>query len=71
MPLPALPPLPTHHRPDRRPGRLPVTVLSGLGEAGGEDAPADDPFPAWDTYGIDDACAHEPPVPVTAAPPEA
>ncbi|MFF4602958.1 GTP-binding protein [Streptomyces sp. NPDC001339] len=21
--------------------------------------PSDDPFPAWDTYGIDDACAHE------------
>ncbi|KUM79180.1 GTP-binding protein [Streptomyces sp. ISL-22] len=27
--------------------------------ADGEDLPADDPFPAWDTYGIDDACDHE------------
>ncbi|MGW7195895.1 GTP-binding protein [Streptomyces chryseus] len=26
----------------------------------GEDALADDPFPAWETSGIDDACAHEP-----------
>jgi G3E family GTPase len=25
----------------------------------GEDAPAVDPFPAWDTYGVDDTCEHE------------
>lgn len=25
----------------------------------GEDPPAADPFPAWDTYGIDDTCDHE------------
>ncbi|MET9390329.1 GTP-binding protein [Streptomyces sp. NPDC006624] len=25
----------------------------------GEEPPADDPFPAWDTYGIDEACDHE------------
>ncbi|MEU1818439.1 GTP-binding protein [Streptomyces roseifaciens] len=25
----------------------------------GEGLPAGDPFPAWDTYGIDDACEHE------------
>ncbi|MFI1722062.1 GTP-binding protein [Streptomyces sp. NPDC020489] len=25
----------------------------------GESAPFPDPFPAWDTYGIDDACEHE------------
>ncbi|MFD7234006.1 GTP-binding protein [Streptomyces syringium] len=27
----------------------------------GESLPAADPFPAWDTYGIDDACEHEHP----------
>ncbi len=27
--------------------------------APGEPVPADDPFPAWDTYGIDEACEHE------------
>ena len=27
--------------------------------ADGEGVPAADPFPAWDTYGIDDACEHE------------
>ncbi|MFI7407568.1 GTP-binding protein [Streptomyces sp. NPDC049627] len=27
--------------------------------ADGEVLPADDPFPAWDTYGIDDVCDHE------------
>ncbi|MDO0909900.1 GTP-binding protein [Streptomyces sp. DT2A-34] len=27
--------------------------------ADGEGLPATDPFPAWDTYGIDDACDHE------------
>jgi G3E family GTPase len=30
----------------------------------GENLPSADPFPAWDTYGIDDACEHE-----QAAPP--
>ncbi|WP_180685636.1 GTP-binding protein [Streptomyces gossypiisoli] len=32
----------------------------------GEAPPSDDPFPAWDTYGIDDTCAHELPT-ATAA----
>ncbi|ELS58363.1 GTP-binding protein [Streptomyces viridochromogenes] len=27
--------------------------------ADGEELPAEDPFPAWDAYGIDDACDHE------------
>ncbi|MDQ0957227.1 G3E family GTPase [Streptomyces sp. B4I13] len=27
--------------------------------ADGEGTPADDPFPAWDAYGLDDACEHE------------
>ncbi|MBT2508771.1 GTP-binding protein [Streptomyces sp. ISL-98] len=38
------------------------TALTACLTAVGEDAgaPADDPFPAWDTYGIDDACDHEP-----------
>ncbi len=25
----------------------------------GESRPGDDPFPAWDTFGIDEACDHE------------
>ncbi len=25
----------------------------------GEYLPGDDPFPAWDTHGIDEACGHE------------
>ncbi|MFH9828878.1 GTP-binding protein [Streptomyces bobili] len=29
--------------------------------ANGENLPAYDPFPAWDTYGIDDTCDHEHP----------
>ncbi|MFD9099031.1 GTP-binding protein [Streptomyces collinus] len=29
--------------------------------ADGESLSADDPFPAWDTYGIDDTCEHEHP----------
>ncbi|GHJ35172.1 GTP-binding protein [Streptomyces sp. TS71-3] len=29
--------------------------------ADGEDLPSKDPFPAWDTHGIDDACEHEHP----------
>ncbi|MFJ3921487.1 GTP-binding protein [Streptomyces sp. NPDC090022] len=33
-----------------------------------EPVPAEDEFPAWETYGIDDACEHEPvAAPVTAA----
>ncbi|WP_030598143.1 GTP-binding protein [Streptomyces fulvoviolaceus] len=35
------------------------TALSGCLMAYGEKLPADDPFPAWDTYGIDEACDHE------------
>lgn len=35
------------------------TALTGCLMASGEDVPADDPFPAWDTYGIDEACDHE------------
>ncbi|MDF3146048.1 MULTISPECIES: GTP-binding protein [unclassified Streptomyces] len=30
-----------------------------MAEADGEGLAAADPFPAWDTYGIDDACEHE------------
>ncbi|MEW2635442.1 GTP-binding protein [Streptomyces sp. NPDC048389] len=33
--------------------------------ADGEPVPDDDAFPEWETYGIDDACEHEQPVPVT------
>ncbi|RKT02873.1 G3E family GTPase [Streptomyces sp. 3211.6] len=34
----------------------------------GEPVPAEDEFPAWETYGIDEACEHEPAAtPVTAA----
>ncbi|MGW0600130.1 GTP-binding protein [Streptomyces sp. NPDC002776] len=29
--------------------------------ADGESLPTDDPFPAWDTYGIDDTCDHDHP----------
>ncbi|MGW1289617.1 GTP-binding protein, partial [Streptomyces sp. NPDC002586] len=29
--------------------------------ADGETLPPDDPFPAWDTYGIDDSCDHASP----------
>ncbi|MFI9604610.1 GTP-binding protein [Streptomyces sp. NPDC052043] len=32
--------------------------------ADGEGLPPVDPFPAWDTYGLDDTCAHEHPEPV-------
>ncbi|MBT2381863.1 GTP-binding protein [Streptomyces sp. ISL-111] len=34
--------------------------------ADGERAPNDDAFPAWETYGIEDACEHEQPEPVSA-----
>ncbi|NUT30118.1 MAG: GTP-binding protein [Streptomyces sp.] len=32
--------------------------------ADGEDLPSVDPFPVWDTYGIDDSCDHEHPAPL-------
>ncbi|MCX4529156.1 MULTISPECIES: GTP-binding protein [unclassified Streptomyces] len=32
----------------------------------GEPVPAEDDFPAWETYGIDDACEHEHPLPEAA-----
>jgi G3E family GTPase len=41
------------------------TALAGCLLADGEPVPDDDAFPAWETYGIDDACEHE--VPVGAA----
>ncbi|WP_432074106.1 GTP-binding protein [Streptomyces wuyuanensis] len=34
-------------------------ALAGCLMAEGESVPADDPFPGWDTYGIEDACEHE------------
>ncbi|WP_404816370.1 GTP-binding protein [Streptomyces thermolineatus] len=34
-------------------------ALDGCLLADGEAVPRDDPFPAWDTYGMDDACEHE------------
>ncbi|MEV6781017.1 GTP-binding protein [Streptomyces sp. NPDC051098] len=34
-------------------------ALGGCLMTEGESAPAVDPFPAWDTYGIEDACEHE------------
>jgi G3E family GTPase len=40
-------------------------ALAGCLLADGEPVPDDDAFPAWETYGIDDACEHE--VPVGAA----
>jgi G3E family GTPase len=36
-------------------------ALSGCLMSEGEQRSAVDPFPEWDTYGIDDACAHENP----------
>ncbi|MEU5049215.1 GTP-binding protein [Streptomyces sp. NPDC021096] len=38
------------------------TALAGCLVQDGESLPAADPFPAWDTYGIDDACEYEHPV---------
>ncbi|MCP9956854.1 GTP-binding protein [Streptomyces sudanensis] len=46
-----------------RPGALRSALESCL-LAPGETAPADDCFPAWETYGIEDACEHERPEPV-------
>jgi G3E family GTPase len=40
-------------------------ALTGCLMAAGEDLPPVDPFPAWDTYGIDDSCEHEQPALVT------
>ncbi|MEV8306581.1 GTP-binding protein [Streptomyces flavidovirens] len=42
-----------------RDGALHAALTACLVTAG-EEAPVDDPFPAWGTYGIDDACEHEP-----------
>ncbi|MGW4889584.1 GTP-binding protein [Streptomyces murinus] len=36
-----------------------TTALADCLLADGESASPDDPFPAWDTYGIDDVCPHE------------
>ncbi|MEV0966035.1 MULTISPECIES: GTP-binding protein [unclassified Streptomyces] len=35
------------------------TALAGSLMREGEAPPASDPFPAWDTYGFDESCAHE------------
>jgi G3E family GTPase len=43
-------------------------ALSACLMSEGEARPAADPFPEWDTYGIDDACEHEPPDTVAAHP---
>ncbi|MBA4864094.1 GTP-binding protein [Streptomyces sp. PSKA54] len=37
------------------------TALSACLMTAGETVPPGDPFPAWETYGIDDACEHEHP----------
>ncbi|GAA0298853.1 zinc metallochaperone GTPase ZigA [Streptomyces polychromogenes] len=42
-------------------------ALAGCLVADGEILPAGDPFPTWDTYGIDDACEHEHPEPALQA----
>ncbi|MFH8657974.1 GTP-binding protein [Streptomyces afghaniensis] len=42
------------------------SALTGCLMAPGEPLPADDPFPAWDTYGIDETCEHEHDVAVPA-----
>lgn len=36
-------------------------ALTGCLMAAGESLPPTDPFPVWDTYGIDDTCDHEHP----------
>jgi G3E family GTPase len=41
-------------------------ALDGCLMAPGEPVPPADPFPAWDTYGIDETCEHEHEVPVSA-----
>jgi G3E family GTPase len=40
------------------------SALDGCLLAAGESVPPVDPFPAWDTHGIDDACDLEAPAPV-------
>ncbi|MEV7084937.1 GTP-binding protein [Streptomyces sp. NPDC093085] len=42
------------------------TALAGCLLSPGETAPYDDPFPGWDTHGLDEACTHEHPEPATA-----
>ncbi|MGW3288666.1 GTP-binding protein [Streptomyces sp. NPDC001002] len=46
----------THLQPDALHAALTNCLLTA-----GESLPPVDPFPVWDTYGIDDACAHEHP----------
>ncbi|MFF5475995.1 GTP-binding protein [Streptomyces sp. NPDC012935] len=43
------------------------TALADCLMAGDEGLPAADPFPGWDTYGIDDACDHEHAAPLQVA----
>lgn len=43
---------------DLRPDALRAALEACL-MGDGEGVPYDDPFPAWDTYGVDDACEHE------------
>jgi G3E family GTPase len=43
------------------------SALTGCLMAPGERLPADDPFPAWDTYGIDETCDHEHAAPLPAS----
>ncbi|MGY1456532.1 GTP-binding protein [Streptomyces sp. SS8] len=42
-------------------------ALSACLLADGEAAPPHDPFPVWDTHGIEDACEHDHPQPLPAA----
>ncbi|NXY94740.1 GTP-binding protein [Streptomyces sp. BR123] len=48
-------------RPDALRAALEASLLDP-----GEPVPAEDDFPAWETYGIDDACEHEQPAPEAA-----
>jgi len=43
------------------------TALSACLADDGEAVPRHDPFPVWDTHGIDDACEHDHPQPLPAA----
>ncbi|MFJ9543888.1 GTP-binding protein [Streptomyces sp. NPDC101225] len=52
----------THLRPDALHAALTDCLM-----ADGESLPPADPFPAWDTYGIDDTCEHEHPELVAGA----
>ncbi|WUX66185.1 hypothetical protein OG627_04120 [Streptomyces sp. NBC_01429] len=49
------------NRAGLRPGALHDALTACLLTDGDRDRECDDPFPAWDTYGSDDACAHEHP----------